>query len=131
LVCVVIGTFLPWLYSGRRSRNSYAAGGALRRLLGIHGVGGAALAAWPFVALACAASIAALVLGLARTAAVIGILAAAGAATGAVAMLAADGNGTVRPADLGPIVTLFGSLAVPVAITLQLLTSTPANRRRW
>lgn len=131
LVCVVIGTFLPWLYSGSRSRNSYATGGALRRLLGIDGLGGAALAAWPFVAFACAAAIAALLLGLARTAALIGTLAAAGAATGAIAMLAAGGSGTVRPANVGPIVTLLGSLAVPAAISIQLLSSTPANRRRW
>jgi hypothetical protein len=121
LVCVVIGTFLPWLYSGSRSRNSYAAGGAVRRVLGVDGIGDAALAAWPFVGLACGAAVAALLLGLQRTAAAIGVLAAAGAAVGAIAMLAADGSGVVQPATVGPIVTLIGALAVPVAVTIRLL----------
>src|SRR4051794_27877693 len=74
LMCVVIGTFLPWLYSGSRSRNSYATGGAVRRVLGVDGVGDAALAAWPFVGFACGAAIAALLVGFRRTAAVVGLV---------------------------------------------------------
>jgi hypothetical protein len=123
LVCVVVGTFLPWLYSGSRSRNSYATDGAIRRVLGVGGLGGAALSAWPFVGLACGAAIAALLVGLRRTAAVIGVLAAVGAAAGAIAMLAADGNGFIRPANVGPIVTLVGALAVPAAVTIQVFGS--------
>ncbi len=131
LVCVVVGTFLPWLYSGSRSRNSYATDGAVRRLLGVDGLGGAALAAWPFVAMACAVAIAALLVGLLRLAALVGMVAALGAAAGAVAMLAADDSGAIRPANLGPMVTLVGSLAVPAAITIHLLISMRSNRRRW
>lgn len=131
LVCVVVGTFLPWLYSGGRSRDSYATNGVARRLLGVEGVGGAALGAWPFVGLACAAAVAALVMGLARTAAGVGIVAAIGAAAGAIAMLAADGSGTIRPASVGPIVTLVGSLTALATFTILLLTSTRFNRRRW
>ncbi|HZC70939.1 MAG TPA: hypothetical protein VE442_09610 [Jatrophihabitans sp.] len=128
LVCVVIGTFLPWLYSGSRSRNSYATDGAARRLLGVTGVGDAALAAWPFVGLACGAAIAALLVGLVRTAAVIGLLAAAGAAAGAIAMLTANENVVVRTAIVGPIVTLAGSLAVPAAVTIHVFGSSRSRR---
>jgi len=112
LVCVVVGTFLPWLYSGSRSRNSYATGGALRRVFDVGGVADALLAAWPFVALACAAAIAALIVGLPRVAAIVGLVAVAAAIAGSIAMLTADGNGLVRPANTGPIVTLVGALAV-------------------
>jgi hypothetical protein len=120
LVCVVVGTFLPWLYSGSRTRNSYATSGAVRRLLGVDGVGAAALAAWPFVGVACGAAIAALLVGLRRIAALIGLVAAATAATGAVAMLRAGDNGVFRPANVGPIVTLVGSLIVPAAVMIHM-----------
>jgi hypothetical protein len=131
LTCAVVGSFLPWLYSGSRSRDSYATDGAARRLLGVDGLGGAALAAWPFVGLACGTAIAALLIGLVRTAAGIGMLAAIAAAAGAVAMLLADDAGTIRPANVGPIVTLVGSLAVPAAISIQLLSANRSGRRRW
>lgn len=130
LVSIVIGTFLPWLYSGSRSRNSYATGGALRRVFGVSGIWDAALAAWPFVGLACAAAVAALLLGMRRTAAVIGSVAAAGAAAGSIAMLAADGNGIIRPANVGPLVTLVGAFAVPVAVTMHLFGSSRMGRER-
>jgi hypothetical protein len=130
LVCVVVGTFLPWLYSGSRTRNSYAADGAVRRVLGVSHIGDAALTVWPFVGLACGAAIAALLLGLRRTAAVVGLLAAVGAAVGAIAMLAAGGNGVVRPANIGPIVTLIGAAAVPVAATMHLFGASRLGRGR-
>jgi hypothetical protein len=130
LVCVVIGTFLPWLYSGSRSRNSYAADGAVRRVLGVGEIGDAALTAWPFVGLACGAAVAALLLGLVRTAAVIGLLAAVGAASGAIAMLAAGGNGVIRAANVGPIVTLVGAAAVPAAVTIHLFGASRFGRGR-
>lgn len=130
LVCVVVGTFLPWLYSGSRVRNSYAADGAVRRVLGVSGIGDVALAAWPFVGVACGAAIAALLVGLLRTAAVIGMVAAVAAAAGAIAMLTAGGSGIVRPANVGPIVTLIGSLAVPAAVTIHLFASSRSGRGR-
>jgi hypothetical protein len=130
LVCVVVGTFLPWLYSGSRSRNSYATGGALRRVFDVGGAADAALAAWPFVGLACAAAIATLLVGLPRVAAVVGLVAAAAAIAGSIAMLTADGNGIVRPANAGPIVTLVGALAVPTAVTIQLFGASRTGRGR-
>lgn len=130
LACVVVGTFLPWLYSGSRSRNSYETGGALRRVFDVRGISDAALAAWPFVGLACAATIALLILGLRRTAAVVGLVDAAGAAAGAIAMLTAGDNGLVRPANLGPIVTLVGALTVVAAVTIQLFGASRTGRGR-
>lgn len=129
-MCIVVGTFLPWLYSGSRTRNSYAADGAVRRLIGVHGIGDAALAAWPFVSLACGAAVAAFVLGLPRIAAAIALLAAVGTATGAIAMLTASGSGVVRPANVGPIVTLAGALAVLAAASMQTLGATLRGRGR-
>ena len=129
-MCVVVGTFLPWLYSGSRARNSYATGGALRRVFHVGGLADAALAAWPFVGLACAVAIATYVIGLRRVAAVVGLVAAAAAIAGSIAMLTADENGIVRPARLGPIVTLLGALAVPVAVTIQVFAASRVGRGR-
>jgi hypothetical protein len=123
LVCIVVGTFLPWLHSGSHTRNSYGADGAARRLLGVDGVGGFALTIWPFVVLACAAGLAALLLAWARIAAIVGVLAAAGAAAGAIAMLTAGRSAAMQPAALGPTVTLVGSAAVLGAVTMQHLLS--------
>ena len=58
LVVLLIGTFLPWLRSGRNGRNSYQAGGAVRRLIGTSGLVDSLLALWPLVGLACAAVVA-------------------------------------------------------------------------
>lgn len=123
LVVLVTGTFLPWLRSGRAGRNSYQAGGSLQRLLGWHGMAEAAVSAWPAVGLLCAAVVAIFAAGLRRSAALLGGLTAL--ATGAVssAALRVDGNRLIRPAALGPTVTLVGALMVLAAATL-LLTST-------
>jgi hypothetical protein len=121
LVVLVVGTFLPWLNSGRARRNSYETGGALKRLLGLHGPADAAVSAWPLVALICAAVVAIFAVGLRRFAALLALL--TGLATGAVAVAAllVDGNSFVRPVNLGPIVTLVGATAVLVAATLLLI----------
>ncbi len=126
IVVLILGTFLPWLRSGRSERNSYETGGALRRLLGLHGVLDTAVSAWPFAGLLCAAVVAVFALGLPRCAAGLALLTAL--ATGAVAVTAVlvDGNSFVRPLMLGPSVTILGATIVVVAATLVL---TPARRR--
>ncbi len=125
LVCIVVGTFLPWLHSGSHTRNSYGADGAARRLLGVHGVGAVLLAIWPFVVLACAAALAAAVLGWRRIAAGIGVLAAVAAAAGAVTMLNAGHSAVLQPANAGPIVTLVGSVTVLAGVTMHRLIFDP------
>jgi hypothetical protein len=126
LVVLLAGTFLPWLSSGRAHRNSYQAGGSLRRLLRLPGVLDAVATAWPFAGLLCAAVVATFALGLHRCAAALALF--AGLAMGAVAVTAmrVDGNSFVRPLTLGPAVTILGAAIVVVAATL-VLTST---RRR-
>jgi hypothetical protein len=132
LLCIVVGTFLPWLHSGSHTRNSYGADGAARRLLGVHGVGAAFLTIWPFVVFACAAALAAGVLGWRRIAAVIAVLAACGAAAGAITMLTAGHSAVLQPANAGPIVTFVGSVVVVAAVTMHRLILTrhqPKERR--
>ena len=49
LVTIVLGTFLPWLRSGTHERNSYQAGGAVRRLVEPSATVDHLLALWPFI----------------------------------------------------------------------------------
>lgn len=131
LIVLVIGTFLPWLHSGHTQRNSYQAGGALRRLLGLRGAADAAVSAWPLLALMCAAVVAVFMLGLRRSAVLLALLASLAAGSVAVAALRVDGNRFVRPILLGPIVTLVGATAVILAATLLLIsTRRPSISRR-
>jgi hypothetical protein len=123
LVVLVIGTFLPWLESGRARRNSYQTGGALKRLLGLRGLPEAAVSAWPLVALVCAAVVAIFAVGLRRSAALLALLTALATGAVAVAALLVDGDSFVRPVNLGPIVTLVGATAVLVAATLLLISA--------
>ncbi|SHG07333.1 hypothetical protein SAMN05443575_1296 [Jatrophihabitans endophyticus] len=109
LVALVVGTFLPWLRSGSATRNSYAAGGALRRILDPGGALGGALAVWPFVTLACAAAIALVLLGRIPAGAVVALLAACAAGSAGAVALAAAPRPYVRAAALGPAVTLAGA----------------------
>lgn len=117
---LVAGTFLPWLRSGQVSRNSYRTGGAIQRLLDARGPLDAALTAWPFLALVCAAVVAVFALGARRTAAALAVVPSLAAGGVAVAVLAVDGTSFARPQPLGPSVTLAGALLVIMAATLVL-----------
>lgn len=132
LILLVVGTFLPWLRSGQNRRNSYQTGGALRRLLGLHGIADSAVSAWPFLALLCGAIAAIFALGLRRSAAALAVVAALAAGSVAVAALRVGGNSFARPVSLGPSVTLTGAATLLAAATLVLTTSifTFASRRR-
>jgi hypothetical protein len=127
LMVLVVGTFLPWLDSGRARRNSYETGGALKRLLGLTGPAEAAVSAWPLVALVCAAVVAIFAVGLRRSAALLALPTALATGAVAVAALRVDGNRFIRPVSLGPVVTLVGATAVLLAATLVLM-STRARR---
>lgn len=112
LVLLAVGTFLPWLRSGTVDRNSYATGGALRRLVTPDGLVSGALTVWPFLSLACAAALALLLLGRSGYGLLLGGLAAAAAGTVAAVTLTVGGAGVVHPAALGPAVTALGSVLV-------------------
>lgn len=128
---LVIGTFLPWLDSGQARRNSYETGGALKRLLGLHGLAETAVSAWPLIALVCAAVVAIFAVGLRRSAALLAFLTALTSGVVAVAALQVDGNRFIRPVKLGPTVTLVGATAVVLAATLVLTSArTHRNSRR-
>lgn len=131
LVVIVIGTFLPWLKSGSVTRNSYQAGGAMRRLLDVPGWLGAALTAWPFVGLACAGVVVLFAAGLVRPSAVLGLLLGAFAAAVSAGALAVRGSGLVAPEAPGPVVTVVGATALITASTvLLLLPQRPARPHR-
>jgi hypothetical protein len=129
LVFMVVGTFLPWLKSGRVSRNSYASDGALRQLLHVGGPGGAVLDAWPFVSLAGAVAIALTLIGLRRCGAVIALVAGACAGGVAIWALVASAHGLIRPATFGPAATLAGGILTCLAALANLVPLSRATRR--
>lgn len=122
LVALVVGTFLPWLRSGRVSRNSYEADGTIQRLLGVRGLGHAALTAWPFLGGLCAAAVALFALGLQRLAAVLAALVAVAAGGVAIATLRVPAAPYAAPASAGPTVTILGAVLTLLMATLILFT---------
>jgi hypothetical protein len=126
LLLIVVGTFLPWLHSGRATRNSYATDGAVRRLLDVNGGLDAALRAWPFVSLLCAIAVALLLLGQRVLGVVLALLAALIAGTVAGWVLASSARGLVRPAAAGPAVTIAGAAITFLAV---LACASPIIRR--
>jgi hypothetical protein len=132
LILVLVGTFCPWLRSGTVSRSSYAASGALRRLLGARGPLGTVLRAWPFLGLAAAVAAALLVVGLTRAGAGLAVLVAFAAAAVAGWALSVGGSGLVRPAPIGPAVTIAGAALTVAAAAPCLIRSShssPISRR--
>jgi hypothetical protein len=113
---LVVGTFLPWLRSGRTERNSYATDGAVRRLLDVDGLTAAALRAWPFVSLLCAAAIALVLLGRVGIGALLAALAALAAGPLAAWALGAPNRGLLHAAAAGPAVTLIGAVLTGLGV---------------
>lgn len=126
---IVVGTFLPWLKSGRATRNSYASDGAVRRLLDLNGALDAVLRGWPFVSLLCAVAIGLVLLGAHRLGLGIAALAALGAGAVAGWALAATGNLLIRPAVTGPAVTLGGAILTGICVILCARRSSALSRR--
>ena len=116
LVVTVVGTFLPWLGSGQAERNSYAAGGAARRLLNLSPPVHDLLGAWPALGLVAAVAIALVVLG--HLGPGLGLTFAVSAVAGACAAAVIPVRGTSYAHVLltGPVITLSGA-------TLSALTS--------
>lgn len=125
----MIGSFLPWLRSGLTLRNSYRAGGVAERLLDLAGPARLALSVWPFVSLACAATIAVYVFGLNRTGHLLAL--ALGVVTGlvAVAALSASGSGSIAIQRTGPALTLIGACLAVLPVMLQYIMPLFASRR--
>lgn len=135
LLILVAGTFLPWLRSGTAERNSYSADGAIRSLLGVHGVSGAVLMAWPFVSLLCALAIGLLIVRVRRTGLALAALCALAAGIVCVRVLRLAPNSVVGVATPGPAVTVTGCAvvlagAVPVLLRVALAGAAPSHRSR-
>ena len=129
LVATVVGTFLPWLRSGAHERNSYQAGGAVRRLVEPSGVVDHLLALWPFVGIACAASIALYLFRVRAPAVVLGCASALGAGAAAIAALATTATSFAEVEVIGPATTLTGATLVALAVLLRALSAAAAPRR--
>lgn len=129
LVLVVIGTFLPWLRSGRRLRNSYETDGAIRRLLEPEGIAHTALSVWPAVSLACAIAIALYVFGLRVLAIVLALLIALTAGAVAIGALSAPSIHSVAVAAAGPVTTLCGAALILVAVSIRFISFVRDDRR--
>jgi hypothetical protein len=120
LAVAVLGTFLPWFFSGSVERNSYQAVNLADRLdLLRDPFAGAALHVWIGVPLLSCVCVALLVLGFRRTGATITTLLAI--SVGTVALLASvhasSGPGLVGISATGPVTTLTGaSLALVGAL---------------
>ena len=128
LVVIVVGSFLPWLRSGRTARNSYETGGAVRRLIGTEGLVDDLLRLWPVIGVACAAAVALFVLGLRTLSTVLAGLSAMAAGAAAIAALAATANSLATVALTGPVVTLIGATLVALAVLLRALAAVAVPR---
>jgi hypothetical protein len=129
LVAIVVGTFLPWLRSGTQDRNSYEAGGAVRRLLGTTGAVDHLLGLWPLVGVACAAAIALFLFGLHTFGTIVAGLSALAAGAAGVGALATTGTTVAEVTLIGPLVTLLGATLVALAVLLRALSAVVLPRR--
>jgi hypothetical protein len=127
LVVLAIGTFLPWLKSGHASRNSYQAGGAIRRLIKPPGALDMLFSVWPLLAAAAAAAIALFVIDFARVATAVSVVTAVLA--GAAAFWAVESTANAYASVLigGPSTTLVGAAIVIVAAPFSVRPERPAQ----
>lgn len=128
----VAGTFLPWLDSGRVTRNSYQLTGTLDRFRLIDStLLDAALAVWPFLAPAGVAAFVLLVFRLWRTAgsvaALVGVIAVVGAVTAQVKVGDRAAFG-VSLNSIGPATVIIGGVLLVLAGALLWLPSRHAVR---
>jgi hypothetical protein len=131
LVVLVVGTFLPWLRSGRSTRDSYQADGVVGRLRDPSGVLGSVLHVWPFLGLVGGVALALVVLGRPRSGAALALVAATGAAAVAIWALNTHGSAVAEVAEIGPAVTLIGAIIVPMgAWGLVRLSARPDSATR-
>ncbi len=136
VVVLLTGTFLPWVRSGRVTRNSYEVAGVGLRRLDVAPWLEAVLQAWPFLGPLWAVVVVLAVLGRRRTAVavalVLAVLTAVVAAGGVYLALRFDAaafGGVIT----GPVVTLVGALGVVVAAVLlrRRRGTSPAGPDPW
>lgn len=121
LVVLVVGTFLPWLGSGTAERNSYAAGGAVRRLLTLSRPLHDMLGAWPAVGLLATVAVAVALLGHPAVGLTLGTAVAVVGGGCAAAVLTVPGNRYAHVVREGPLTTLCGAMLVGLTTLLSLV----------
>lgn len=128
---IVVGTFLPWLRSGRASRNSYEATGAVRRLIHPPGLIGELFRVWPLLGSVCALAVVAYVAGLRWLGVLLATLAAIAAGGAAITALTARTNAYASVIDSGPGTTLAGAAIVVISAVGHLVARerSPATGR--
>jgi hypothetical protein len=127
----VVGTFLPWLRSGRASRNSYEATGAVRRLIHPPGLIGELFKVWPLIGALCAVAVASYLLGLRWVGVLVATVASIAGGAAAIAALTARTNAYASVIDTGPAVTLAGAAVVFISAVGHLVAreQSTANAR--
>ncbi len=123
LALVVLGSFLPWLKSGRVTRNSYETSGTIRRLIAPTGPAADLFRLWPLLGLVCAVAVALYLFGLVRTGFTLATIASV--AAGSAAFVALDASATTYAAvvDTGPTITIAGTAAVLIAVLVRIATA--------
>lgn len=130
LAVLVLGTFLPWLRSGRVTRNSYEATGAVRRLIHPPGVLDDLFRVWPLLGAVCALAVAAYLLRLRALGPVLGVVASLAGGAAALAALNATGNAYASVTNTGPVITIVGAAIVLISVGASLAIRGPARRAR-
>ncbi len=129
ILVLVAGTFLPWIRSGRATRNSYELAGVGVRRLDAGAAVDAVLQAWPFLGPLWAVVIVLAILGHRRSAAVATAVLAVLAglvAVGGVALAVRVDSTAISGVLVGPAVTLVGAVVATVA-AVAVLRSRPRS----
>ena len=112
MATLLTGTFLPWLQSGRATRNSYETSGTVRRLIVHDGVLSNLFRFWPALGIVCALAVALYVFGLHRVGLAVAAIAALAGGAASIAALNAPANAYASVIDSGPVTTLVGAVVV-------------------
>ncbi|MEO7126152.1 MAG: hypothetical protein ABI382_14215 [Nakamurella sp.] len=127
-VSIIVGTFLPWVVSGRVNRHLYQLAGVADRLGVVGNVPVAALFALPVL---CALPSGLMALSLLRTGAVASLLLAAIAIFAGSAVLAIGvgrGSGTIAITPVGPVTVAIGGLVLLAGAVITIRLSSQVRR---
>jgi hypothetical protein len=127
---VLIGSFLPWLRSGKRHRNSYDIFSLVDRIgYSPDGPAGWALRVWPVLPVLLAAALTLLWLGRERVGAGLAAVAAVYAGAVAITVRVASPSGLVS-VEYGSWVTLAGAASLLAGTAITIATSPAVAARR-
>lgn len=124
---VLVGSFLPWLRSGTRHRNSYDILSLVERIgYSAHGAVGWALRLWPVLPLLLVVAVTLVWSGRHTLAAAAAMIAAVYAGAVSIAVSAASPTGLIA-AEYGPWVTLAGAVLLLAGAAITLATNRDAR----